>query len=64
MALGLMTMVSFFAETGVFLLVTMSKSAVDHNKPPVQLVPGAFSLGVKRLEYEAHLHLVLKLRMY
>jgi hypothetical protein len=36
------------ARTGNFSLHTMSKPVLEPTKPPIQWVPGAFSLGVKR----------------
>jgi hypothetical protein len=39
-------------EMGIFLL-TASRSALGPIQPPIQWVPGAFSLGIKRLGREA-----------
>jgi hypothetical protein len=38
-------------ELGIFLFTTMS--ALGHTQPPIQWVPGALSMGVKRSEPEA-----------
>jgi hypothetical protein len=38
---------------GIFLFITMSKMALGPTQPPIQLVPGALSLGVKQLVHEA-----------
>jgi hypothetical protein len=46
------TRVRFPAGLGIFLF-TMSKTALVPTQPPIQLVPGALSLGVKRPGREA-----------
>jgi hypothetical protein len=38
---------------GIFLFTTASKTALGPTQPPIQCVPGALSLGVKRPEREA-----------
>jgi hypothetical protein len=38
---------------GIFLFTTASGTALGHTKPPIQWVPGALSLGVKRPGREA-----------
>jgi hypothetical protein len=38
---------------GIFLFSTVSKTALGPTQPPIQWVPGALSLGVKRSEREA-----------
>jgi hypothetical protein len=38
---------------GIFLFTTASRPALGHTQPPIQWVPGALSLGVKRLGREA-----------
>jgi hypothetical protein len=38
---------------GIFLFTTASRTALGPNQPPIQWVPGALSLGVKRLGREA-----------
>jgi hypothetical protein len=38
---------------GVFLFTTVSRPALGPTQPPIQWVPGALSLGVKRPEREA-----------
>jgi hypothetical protein len=45
---------------GIFLFTTVSVTALEPTQPPIQWVPGALSLGVKRPVREAdhHLHLV------
>jgi hypothetical protein len=45
--------VQFPAGAGIFLFTTMSRMALGPTQPPIQWVPGALSLGVKRLEREA-----------
>jgi hypothetical protein len=40
---------------GIFLFTTASRPALDPTQPPIQLVPGALSLGVKRPGREADL---------
>jgi hypothetical protein len=37
----------------IFLFTTASRAALGHTKPPMQWVPGALSLGVKRPGREA-----------
>jgi hypothetical protein len=52
-------------ELGVFLFTTASRPALVPTEPPIQCVPGALYLWVKRPGREAdhHLHLVPKSRM-
>jgi hypothetical protein len=52
-------------ELGIFLSTTAPRPALGHTQPPIQWVPGALSMGVKRpgLELTTHLHLVPRLRM-
>jgi hypothetical protein len=38
---------------GIFLFTTASRTALGPTQPPIQLVPGALSLGVKRPGREA-----------
>jgi hypothetical protein len=38
---------------GIFLFTTASKTALGPTQPPIQWVPGALSLGVKRPGREA-----------
>jgi hypothetical protein len=38
---------------GIFLFTTASRPARGHTHPPIQWVPGAVSLGVKRMGREA-----------
>jgi hypothetical protein len=38
---------------GIFLFVTLSRSALEPTQPPIQWVPGDLSLGVKRPGLEA-----------
>jgi hypothetical protein len=38
---------------GVFLFITASRTALGPTQPPIQWVPGALSLGVKRSGREA-----------
>jgi hypothetical protein len=49
----------------VFLLTTASRPALVSTHPPIQWVPGALSLGIKRPGHGAdhNLHLVPRLRM-
>jgi hypothetical protein len=35
-------------ELGIFLFATASTTALGPNQPPIQRIPGALSLGVKR----------------
>jgi hypothetical protein len=49
---------------GIFLFITASRTALGPTQPPIQWVPGALSLGVKRRGRETdHLHLVPRKRM-
>jgi hypothetical protein len=45
--------VRFPAEAVIFLLTAASRTALGPTQPPIQGVPGALSLGVKRPEREA-----------
>jgi hypothetical protein len=45
--------VRILAENGIFLFDTVTRRAVKPTQPPVQWVPGALSLGVKRVGREA-----------
>jgi hypothetical protein len=45
--------VRFSARTGIFLFSTASRPALRPTQPPIQLAPGALSLGVKRPGHEA-----------
>jgi hypothetical protein len=38
---------------GIFLFTTASRTAVEPTQPPIQWVPGALSLVIKRLGREA-----------
>jgi hypothetical protein len=38
---------------GIFLFTTASRTVLEPTQPPIQLVPGALSLGVKRPGREA-----------
>jgi hypothetical protein len=40
-------------ELGIFLFTTASRTALEPTQPPIQWVPGALSLGVKRPGREA-----------
>jgi hypothetical protein len=40
--------VQFPAGVGIFLLTTATRTALGPIQPPIQWVPGALSLGVKR----------------
>jgi hypothetical protein len=40
-------------ELGIFLFTTASRTALGPTQPPIQWVPGALSLGVKRSGREA-----------
>jgi hypothetical protein len=44
--------VRFSAGLGIFLFTTASRTALEPTQPPVQWVPGALSLEVKRPERE------------
>jgi hypothetical protein len=44
--------VRFPAGLGIFLFTTASRTALGPTQPPIQWVPGALSLGVKRPERE------------
>jgi hypothetical protein len=51
--------VRFPAGLGIFLFTTASRTALGPTQPPIQWVPGALSLGVRRPGREAdHPHLV------
>jgi hypothetical protein len=45
--------VRFLAGIGIFLFITASRMALGPTQPPIQWVPGALSLGIKRPGYEA-----------
>jgi hypothetical protein len=45
--------VRFPAGAGIFLFTTASRTALGPTQPPIQWVPGALSLGVKRPVREA-----------
>jgi hypothetical protein len=45
--------VRFPAGLGIFLFTTASRTALGPTQPPIQWVPGAISLGVKRPGREA-----------
>jgi hypothetical protein len=45
--------VRFPAGLGIFLFTTASRTALGPTQPPIQWVPGALSLGVKRPGREA-----------
>jgi hypothetical protein len=45
--------VRFPAGLGIFLFTTASRTALGSTQPPIQWVPGALSLGVKRPGREA-----------
>jgi hypothetical protein len=45
--------VRFPVGLGIFLFTTVSRTALGLTQPPIQWVPGALSLGVKRLGLEA-----------
>jgi len=38
---------------GIFLFTTASRLALELTQAPIQWIPGALSLGIKRLEREA-----------
>jgi hypothetical protein len=44
---------NFRRELGIFLFTTASRTALEPTQPPIQWVPGAFSLGIKRPGCEA-----------
>jgi hypothetical protein len=46
--------VRFQAGLRIFLLTTVSRTALEPTQPPIQWVPGAVSLGVKRPGREAN----------
>jgi hypothetical protein len=46
--------VRFPVGAGNFSLTTASRTVLGPTQPPIQWVPGAFSLGVKRTGREAH----------
>jgi hypothetical protein len=52
--------VRFPAGLGIFLIDTVSRPVLGPIQPPIQWVPGALSLGVKRpgVKLTTHLHLV------
>jgi hypothetical protein len=52
-AMGWMIGVSSRQGLGIFLFTTASKPALGPTQPPIQWVPGALSLGVKRLGRES-----------
>jgi hypothetical protein len=43
----------FWLGLGIFLFTTMSRMALGPTQPPIQWIPGAFSLGVKLPGHEA-----------
>jgi hypothetical protein len=43
----------FLSGLGIFLFTTASRTALGPTQPPIQWVPGALSLGVKRPGHEA-----------
>jgi hypothetical protein len=45
--------VRFPAGMGIFLFTTASGTSLGPTQPPIQWVPGAFTLGLKRPEREA-----------
>jgi hypothetical protein len=48
---------TFIMHAGIFLFTTASRTALGPTQPPIQWVPGALSLGVKRQDREAdHSH--------
>jgi len=52
-------------ELGIFFFTTASRTALEPTQPPIQWIPGALSLGVKRSGCEAdHSHLVPTSRMH
>jgi hypothetical protein len=46
--------VRFSAGLGIFLFTTASRTALGSTQPPIQRVPGALSLGIKRPGREAY----------
>jgi hypothetical protein len=46
--------VRFPVGLGIFLVSNMSRTDLGPTQPPIQWVPGALSLGVKRPGHEAH----------
>jgi hypothetical protein len=47
------TRVRFPAGLGTFLFTTVSRTALGPTQPPIQWVPGALSVGIKRPGREA-----------
>jgi len=52
MATSWMIRAQFMVRLGIFLLDIMSRPALGPTQPPVQWVPEALTLGVKRPERE------------
>jgi len=44
---------SIIFPVGIFLFITVSRTALDPTQPPIQWIPGSLSLGAKRAECEA-----------
>jgi hypothetical protein len=44
---------TFLTSWGIFLFTTASRTALGSTRPPIQWVPGALSLGIKRPRSEA-----------